>query len=108
MKKVNVLGTEYTVRETSDDMRFSDCNAYFDWSEKECVINSMEREQHDVMSLQNIDEYKKKLVRHELLHAFCYESGLGCCSWADNEEIIDFLAIQFCKIADIFKQAECL
>ena len=37
----------------------------------------------------------KKVIRHELVHAFLFESGLSVNSWADNEEIVDWIAIQF-------------
>jgi hypothetical protein len=43
-------------------------------------------------------------MRHELIHAFLFESGLDCCSWADKEEIVDWIAIQFPKLQNVFEQ----
>lgn len=46
-------------------------------------------------------------MRHEILHAFLFESGLsenagfsGC--WATNEEMVDWFAIQSTKIYDVY------
>ena len=52
-------------------------------------------------------------MRHEILHAFLYESGLrenSCTSfaWAENEEMIDWFAIQFPKILKIYGELNIL
>ena len=47
-----------------------------------------------------------EIERHELAHAFLYECGLNDSSdWARNEELIDWLAIQFPKIQALFEKA---
>ena len=55
----------------------------------------------------------KETLRHEILHAFLNESGL-CSStlcfeggWTKNEEMIDWFAIQFPKIAKVYKECGC-
>ena len=53
------------------------------------------------------DIYKEgiKVIRHELVHAFIFESGLcECCSWADNEELVDWIARQFPKMNKVFSE----
>jgi predicted SprT family Zn-dependent metalloprotease len=56
---------------------------------------------------------QKEVMRHEIVHAFLYESGLGYsthipnCAWAVNEEMVDWIAIQTPKMAKVFKQAGC-
>ncbi len=53
--------------------------------------------------------YKNEVARHEIIHAFLSESGLkSCSSWATNEEMIDFFAIQFPKIVKVMDKIECL
>ena len=53
-------------------------------------------------------------LKHELLHAFLFESGLYSSSltpqegWAVNEEMIDFFALQWDKINKIFKELQIL
>ena len=54
--------------------------------------------------------YRKRTLRHEIMHAFLNESGLSDSSnqhgsaWAKNEEMVDWLAIQWHKIDEVYKQ----
>jgi len=62
----------------------------------------------DADTPENLARYKRETLRHELVHAFLFESGLGACSdWAENEEIVDWIAIQFPKLAKTFAAAGC-
>lgn len=61
-----------------------------------------------------IAKLEKETLRHELIHAYLYESGLNESayssseSWARNEEMIDFFAIQGPKIMKTWQDANCL
>ena len=109
MKKVNILGTEYTLIETTqaEDQNLEGVDGYCDTSIKECVVEKMEAS-GVIREKKNLPEYKKAVTRHELIHAFLFESGLDCCSWANNEEMVDFFAIQFPKLLKVFKDSDCL
>lgn len=54
------------------------------------------------------EAYRKKTLRHEIMHAFLNESGLSDDSnrfdgaWAKNEEMVDWFAIQSPKIFKVF------
>ena len=102
--KINVLGTEYTINEATEneDPKLTGKDGYCDSSTKTCVIDRLE--DTDIDSKGTIEDYKNSVKRHELIHAFLYESGLDSCSWADNEELVDWLAIQWHKINAIFDQ----
>lgn len=109
MKKANVLGTEYTINESnsSKDASLEGKDGYCDTSIKTCVIDEMS--DTDVDAKKNLPEYKKVVIRHELIHAFLYESGLDCCAcWSKNEEMVDWIAIQFPKLIQAFKEADAL
>lgn len=60
------------------------------------------------------ETYRKKTLRHEIMHAFLNESGLSDSSnrfdgaWAKNEEMVDWLAIQAPKIFSTFKKMNIL
>jgi len=62
----------------------------------------------DVMAKQNMQDYKNKVIRHELVHAFLFESGLAGNSWASNEEIVDWIAYMFPKMKAAFEAANAL
>lgn len=108
MKQINILGTEYTVEESNEgkDRRLVDLDGYCDTSVKKCVIDEMCKE--DLMSKQNLVEHKKQVKRHEMIHAFLFESGLAVESWANNEEMVDWMAIQFPKMLQAFKESDAL
>lgn len=105
MKKVNILGTEYTVKSDSgaNDPKLKECDGYCDETIKLCVVSEFEP---DVMSKSNLDEYTKKIIRHELIHAFLFESGLSEMSY--DETFVDWIAAQFPKILKTFKEADCI
>lgn len=109
MKVVNVLGTEYLVKESNekDDRKLIDKNGYCDTSTKECVVDEFDCED-EPDAKGNLEVYKKSVIRHELVHAFLFESGLDCCSWAGNEEMVDWIAIQFPKMLKAFQDADCM
>lgn len=105
---VNVLGTEYTVERVreDEDKHFSECDGYCDETTKRIVIAVREP---DKMDKGDLDSYYRKCVRHELVHAFLFESGL-CenCEWAHNEEVVDWIAAQFLKLAGAMQEAGAL
>lgn len=108
MMKINVLGTTYTLEESNEQMdeNLKDKDGYCDSSTKKCVVDEMNITGAGVKK--NLPEHKKAVKRHELIHAFLFESGLESCSWAQNEEIVDWIAIQFPKLQKAFEEADCL
>lgn len=112
MKKqiINVLGTKYLLEERNveEDPKLSECDGYFDNTIRKIVVDDMEAAKGDINSKEELDEYKRKVMRHEIIHAFLYESGLATsCDWA-CEEMVDWLAIQGPKIFKEFKTADLI
>ena len=106
--KVNVLGREYELREVASetDSVLKENDGYCDPSVAVCIIAKLDKREND--SLQDMGTYKRQVTRHELVHAFLFESGLGYeCEWA-CEEMVDWLARQFPKIAAVFEEAGCM
>lgn len=108
--KVNILGTNYEIifKSDSEEIRLKENWGFTDYHTKEIYIhNDIEKETDN--SCKNLIDFKNKVLRHEILHAFLYESGLrensfGSSSWAENEEMIDWFAIQFSKILKVYKE----
>lgn len=99
--KVNILGTEYTVivKPQKDEPKLKEANGYCETLSKELVIFDLAELENDENVLKNIEEYQLKVLKHEIVHAFLHESGLDSNSeWATNEEIVDWVALQFDKI----------
>lgn len=107
-RTINVLGTDIRVlfRKENDDPKLKNMVGYFDSSKSLIVVKILEP---DEFSVGDLDKYQIEILRHELLHAFLYEIGLDACaspaeSWATNEEMVDWFAIQSPKIFKIFRE----
>lgn len=110
-KTVNILGTEYDVLEQSEgeNKKLEQCDGLCEQYSKKIVINDCKVSENDIMRVDNFEEYKKKVARHEVFHAYFGESGLmGNSDYAENEELIDWLAIQSPKIFKTFQELEIL
>jgi hypothetical protein len=109
MKAVNVLGQDYSIEfsTTKENPRLDSLDGFCDSSTHKCLIDRMDKTD-DPRQKENILSYRDTVVRHELVHAFLYESGLESESWARNEETVDWIAIQFPKMAKAMMDAGCL
>lgn len=107
--QVDILGTPYMVYEATSatDAKLKHCDGYCDNTIHVCVVDECNRE--DDMDKGDLNSFKKKLIRHEVIHAFLFESGLAENSeWANNEEMVDWIAHQFPKILKAFQSLKCL
>ena len=97
---VNILGQEYRVIFNDvTDPRLETADGYCDFTTKQIVVRSDIPETVDTVA--DLDVYKNKVLRHEIVHAFLYESGLDNNSWGGNEEIVDWIALQLVKIVQV-------
>ena len=117
--KVNILGTPYNIRyvKYGEDpyMEKMSFDAYCDGNTYEIVVvNQKTNPAWDGEPEKGIEDYRKKTIRHEIIHAFLNESGLQGNSnvftlpWAKNEEMVDWIAVQAPKILKAFEQAGVL
>lgn len=92
--KIDVLGTEYELelKSESEDIALRDCDGYCDESTKRLVVETYATVKDSPNAQKDLSVQQKKVIRHELTHAFLSESGLAECSWANNEEIVDWIA----------------
>lgn len=110
-KIVNILGTEYEIIiDAPDEMLHEDADGAMDHSVKRIVVAKFESDRD---SVKDLDVYRKKVLRHEIIHAFLFESGLwnnsgNVTAWGQSEEITDWFAIQSPKIMKVFEELEVL
>lgn len=113
--KIDILGTEYRIEthKVSEDsyMEGKGLTGYCEEENKLIVVADMSEEKYFVGMDEKAQEiYRKKTLRHEVMHAFLNESGLSDSSnrfdgaWAKNEEMVDWLAIQTPKIYKTFQK----
>lgn len=114
--EINILGIMYKIeyRDPDKDNKLDEMEGYTDLFKKLIVIANIEkREGYKNESIEKINKVKAKVLRHEIVHAFLYESGLDCnsnrsYSWAENEEMVDWFAIQSPKIFKVYKELNIL
>ena len=116
---VNVLGTKYTIKIVKiskckllrENNWIGSCNQI---TKEILIVDTNEEEYFGKMTDKEKELTTKEIMRHEIIHAFLNESGLQdssmqyCNAWAKNEEMIDWIAIQFPKILDVFKKVGCI
>ena len=81
-------------------------DGYTDHSAK-CIVV---REKTDDCQVLNFEWCQNKIIRHEIIHAYLYESGLdGCMDLVKGigghpEQLVDWIAIQFPKIMKTYQE----
>lgn len=105
--EINILGTEYKIKQTSDkkDERLIDRDGYCDVYEKVIGLET-DHNWNDPHCINNIDQFYKKIKRHEIIHAFFHESGLE--DYGENEQLVDWIAWQFPKILKVINDINAL
>lgn len=106
---INILGTEYRIMTQTEEenRKLRNANAICEVYDKTIILNGSIQQDED--SYDNFDAFRRKVLRHELIHAFFAESGLRNNSdFAENEELVDWIAIQFPKIAKVFSELNIL
>lgn len=106
---VNVLGESYVLKfiPEEEDEGLKDCDGYCDETVKKLVVKRYRRDEQG--SKKALELQEKKNFRHEIIHAFLYESGLAENStWAQEEEMVDWFAKQFPKLLAAFWEVDAL
>lgn len=106
--QVNILGTVYRIeqRESKNDEQLEGLSGYCNVHKRLIVIRTDYESEPEIAML-------KEVLRHEIVHAFFYESGLwdssnDTAAWATNEEMTDWIAIQGLKLYKAWEEAEAV
>lgn len=97
---VDILGTEYDLIIDGTNDKYPDldgADGYCNYQLKQIVISKENNEGTD-----SYKKYLEKVMRHEIIHAYLYESGLH--EYASDETIVDWMAIQMPKLNKLFKE----
>lgn len=115
--KVNILGTEYRIRKDNwndPELKGKSRMGYCFFDEHLIVYEDFNTDDEWKKESEEAKKNREKIIiRHELIHAFLFESGLmqntnECDAWATNEEMVDWYAIQSPKIFKVFKELDIL
>jgi len=97
--KLNILGTTYTVIEGTAEQYpvLKDADGACDYTVKKIYIEDIKPADDTV---EDLDSYKAKVLRHEITHAFLCESGLD--AYSRDELLVDWIAAQAPKMMEVF------
>ena len=112
VKTVYILGSPWKILFKDKDPTFEVCSGYAEANERTISIENVHvPDDKDPMDLSMKAQYEnqKRVIRHEVIHAFLMESGLDDSSlnaehWAANEEMVDWFARQFPKIYKVYEE----
>lgn len=94
MKEIMILGTKYLINFCNlNNWNFEE-NANVDIEKK--IINIL-------LDEEKLDYYSSLALKHEIIHAYFYESGLFE-KYGTDEVLVDWLALQFDKINNTIKE----
>lgn len=93
-KTIKVLGTKIKIKEVklNGEVLQSKNDGLYKPFSQEIFINKELNE-----------KYKKKVARHEIVHAFFSESGLDT-NYSEDELLVDWIALQFPKMLKVMKE----
>lgn len=104
--KANILGMEYSIAITSS-LEGTNADGEVNYFLKSILLRPAK-------SMGGIDATEdegvhraKEVLRHEVIHALFYESGLND-RYGSDETLVSFLAAQFPKLCDIFGDLWCM
>ena len=108
---VEILGAMWTVKTATEEEepRLRETDGFTDWTTRLICVSDVP--DNCDCNLDDPLEYVKKVIRHEIVHAFMFESGLAE-SWkhdylGQEEMTVDWIAIQLLKISRAVKKV-CL
>lgn len=103
---VHILGTDYTIHVVSandERMNYQEANGTCEVYSKELYVKDFTAE-NDPKQYKCIDEYCKKVLRHEIVHAVFFEAGLS--KYFEDEELTDTLAHLAPKMTKIMEDID--
>lgn len=103
---IDILGTPYNIkfatRKEYPKFDIAEADGLAELYSKELYIRT--EYEDDLNCFNNITDYREKVLRHELFHAIFHECGLD--KYSEDEELVNFLALQYHKIVDIMEKGK--
>lgn len=104
LPSIDILGVKYSVSvETEkENPKLKDSDGLCEIYSKQIILDTSNKD--DAMAYAKIDEYYKRVLRHEVFHAIFAECGNDkyCC----DEELVDLLAFLYPRIEKIMQEAD--
>ena len=107
MNEVNILGTTYYLEiDETDLLKNINADGLHKEYAKKIIVRKLNDFLDDSDSEQEKKERAKEVLSHEIIHAFFSEAGLD--DYSANEQLVNWLAIQFQKIKKVVEETEAI
>lgn len=105
-QNINILGTEYGVYTDNATCMVDNADGLCRQYDKQILIRTLDKYlgEEDAESVKIVR--MKEVCRHEVIHAFFYESGLD--DYSDDELLVAWLAAQFPKMLKVFQDMNAI
>lgn len=100
-----ILGTEYNLITDDESLKNIDADGECRNYAKVIRIRPIKDMLYGEASEEEKIKRYKEVLRHEVIHAFFAESGLD--DYSNDEELVDWIAIQFPKLLTLFQELDC-
>ena len=102
---LDILGAKYNVRIVNrSNLKMQEADGIAEIYSKEILL--CQDEKNDDNAFDNIEDYYRKVLRHEAFHAMFAEMGVR--KWFEDEELVDMLAMQYPKIKAIMDKCDAV
>ena len=105
---VMIMGTEWKIRyhDSKDDPGLNGADGYTDASTRLIVIRT-----DNTAGAADWPRAQKAILRHELIHAFLFESGIAWCyspaqKYGHDEAMVDWFARKFPQIMTVYEHLD--
>lgn len=110
MKKITILGQEYKIRECTEEeypkLKSMNALGLCEYNSKEIILDKKALNEPGDDGLEKYHMCKNQTTRHEVIHAFLYESGLT--TYGADEVLVEMLSIQVPKMLKVFEKLEIM
>lgn len=106
MKEIEILGTVYQLLVDNDGMDQQNADGVCRCYAKRIQVRPPEKMLCQDDGLEAKSSRYREVLRHELIHAILFESGLG--DYCDDETLVDWLAKMAPRLIELFEEEGCL
>lgn len=102
---MNIFGTEYQLIDDFSTLEKSNLDGECLTYSKTINVRPVERMLDVVDDFKAKEKRHKEVMRHEMIHAAFFESGLP--DYCADETLVNWIAMQFPKLVELFKENDC-
>lgn len=106
VKEIKILDTAYQFFVGSEGLEQQNLDGVCRCYSKQIQLRPMDKMLGPLDSMEDKRTRFCEVLRHELIHAFFFEAGLG--DYCDDETLVDWLARMVPKLVETFQEEGCL